>query len=89
MMVTDECTKYGITKVENVILTRETGTSTYQVIKNYLKDEAQDIKKHGYIDFVAVGNQGMNFASKDTEQYLGSVANAVLRARKMNSIFVP
>ena len=88
-MVTDECTKYGITKVENVILTRENGTSTYQVIKNYLKDEAQDTKKHGYIDFVAVGNQGMNFASKDTEQYLGSVANAVLRARKMNSIFVP
>ncbi len=33
---------------------------------------------HGYIDFVAVGNQGMNFASKNDEKYLGSVANAVL-----------
>ena len=44
---------------------------------------------HGYIDFVAVGNQGMNFSSKNDEKYLGSVANAVLRAKRMNCIFVP
>lgn len=89
LMVREECTKFGVTKVENVILTHKADMSTYQIIKEYLKMEAQDIQKHGYIDFVAVGNQGMNFASKDSEKYLGSVANAVLRARRMNSIFVP
>lgn len=88
-LVKEECTKYGVTKIESIILNREGDMSTYQTIKQYLKDEAQDINKHGYIDFVAVGNQGMNFASKDSEKYLGSVANAVLRARRMNSIFVP
>jgi hypothetical protein len=41
-VVKDECAKFNITKIENIILSHSADTSTYQVIKNYLKDEAQD-----------------------------------------------
>jgi len=44
--------------------------------------------KPSYVNFVAVGNVAMNFAARNTEKYLGSVANAVLRMRKLNTIFV-
>lgn len=87
--IKDECAKFDITKVETVMLESEADKSTYQVIKKHLKYQAQDVNQHGYIDFVAVGNQGMNFASKNDEKYLGSVANAVVRAKKMNAIFIP
>lgn len=86
--VQSECAKYKISKVECTILDAEVNKSIYQVIKHYLKYEAQDVDKHGYIDFVAVGNQGMDFTNKNTEKYLGSVANAVIRAKKMNVIFI-
>lgn len=42
-LVRDECAKFGVTKVENIILQREDDKSTYETIKQYLKDEAQDI----------------------------------------------
>lgn len=75
--------KYGITKVEMIHLDKEEGKSIYQIVKKYLKYEASDIHKHGYIDFVVVGNVGLNFSSYNTKR-LGSVAEAVLRARLMN-----
>lgn len=54
------------------------------MIKQYLKSKNDS----DYMDFVVVGNQGLNFASKDSKQYLGSVSNAVIIAKKMNCLFV-
>lgn len=85
--VNQECAKHNITKVEIAYLEKEEGKSVYQTIKKYLKYEASDINKHGYIDFVAVGNTGVNF-SEYNKKYLGSVADAILRARLMNCLLV-
>jgi len=49
----------------------------------------QDKENGNYIDFVAVGNKGADFSSKNTVDYLGRVANSVLKAKRMNCIFVP
>lgn len=85
--VNQQVEKYGITKVEIFILDKEEGKSVYQIIKKHLKYEASDITKHGYIDFVAVGNTGVNFSSYN-KKYLGSVAECILRARLMNCLLV-
>ena len=77
----------GVTKFEMVFLPHKSELAVYEVIKAFLKE--QDPYIHGYIDFVAVGNQGANFESHKSELYLGSVSNTVLRAKRMNCIFVP
>jgi len=59
------------------------------VIREFIQIQAQDIHKHGYLDFVAIGNAGMRWDSNNSEHFLGSVANAVLRERRLNSIFIP
>ena len=41
-----------------------------------------------YIDYVAIGNNGANFASHNDKRYLGSVASGVLRNVKANILFV-
>ena len=82
----DEVTAaHQISKVEKIELEPHDGKSIYQLIKNYLKYEASDVNRHGYIDFVCVGNSGVNFSSTNPKR-LGSVANAVLRARLMNCL---
>lgn len=63
--VKEQTTAYGIPKVEVTFLEPQEGKSSYQIIKHHLKYQAQNDKIHGYIDFVAVGNYGMNF-SDDT-----------------------
>ena len=80
--------KFGLEKVEVHMLDPIPGKSTYQTIKHFLQYQASNVQ-HGYIDFVAVGNAGMRFDSLDAKDHLGSVANSVLRARRMNVIFVP
>lgn len=85
--VHDEAAKFGVSNVTVNVLEEEEGKSTYQLIKHYLKYEASE--KDNYIDFVAVGNGGMRFDSSDAKDFLGSVANSVLRARRMNVLFVP
>jgi len=62
--------------------------TTYQVIKRHLAEQASDTSVHGYIDYVAVGNGGARFDSIDEKNFLGSVANSVMRANRMNVIFV-
>lgn len=54
------------------------------MIKQYLKSQSES----NLVDFVAVGHKGLNFASKNSEMYLGSVSNAVLRGKRMNCLFV-
>ena len=59
------------------------------MLLNYFTAEAQDETKHGYVDFVVVGNKGRNFFSANPEKYLGGVANAILREPRLNTIFIP
>ena len=87
--VRGEAAKHNVTKLEIVMLEAEPEKSTWEVLHNYFVVEAQDVNKHGYVDFVAVGNKGRNFDSKNTEKYLGATANALLRERRMNTIFIP
>lgn len=80
------CAEFDRTTHETVLLTPESNEKVYDVIKHYLIEESN---KDNYVDFVAVGNVGMNFSSSRPEKYLGSTANAVLRAKRMNVIFLP
>lgn len=43
-----------------------------------------------YVDFVCVGNRGLNMGNAaDGDNYLGSVANSMIAMRQLNVIFVP
>ena len=56
-------------------------------IKEYLKEQCDD---QSYIDFVCVGNRGLNMGNAaDGDDYLGSVARAMISMRKLNCIFMP
>jgi len=68
-------------------LPKEQNVSVYKTIQKFLIQ--QDKEKSDYIDFIAVGNKGADFSSKQSIDYLGRVANSVLKAKKMNCIFVP
>jgi len=70
-----------------IILESEREVKICDQLKNYIYDSCSDINKHGYVDFVAIGNVGCSYnAGKD--KYLGSVANAILRMKKLNTLFV-
>lgn len=84
--VTEKCKEYNRNTHEHAILEREPGQSIYQSIKKYLVELSD---KDNYVDFVGVGNAGQNFSSKNSKDYLGSVASMVLRAKRMNCVFVP
>lgn len=80
------CAEFGRTSHEFVLLETKDNQRVYDCIKHYLIEESN---KDNYIDFVAVGNVGMNFSSSKPEKYIGSVASAVLKAKRMNVIFLP
>lgn len=85
--VDELCLPVGRSNHETVILERtDASQSIYKRIQQYLIDESN---KDNYVDFVAVGNAGMNFSSNESKNYLGSVASMVLRAKRMNVIFCP
>ena len=72
-------------KPKMVVLEREAGQNVYKAIQHYLISQGQC---DCYIDFVAVGNTGVNYL-KNKGTTLGSVANMVVRAKRMNVIFAP
>lgn len=78
----------GVKNFEVDIIDKDSNKRTCEQLEEHIYSCCSDINKHGYVDFVAVGNVGMNFASRSHEKYLGSVANAILRMRKLNTIFV-
>ena len=55
-----------------------------KAIVKYLMEQTGD----GYVDFVAVGNNGADYSSHQSSKYLGSVANGVIRNSNLNVIFV-
>ena len=67
--------------------------TVYQIIKQYLFGQSatsEDGFQHEYIDFVCIGNTGLGFNPHAKEQdYLGSTAGLILRAKRMNVLFIP
>lgn len=78
------CSEFNYTTQCFKVVEREAGQNVYKAIQQYLIFESN---ADNYVDFVAVGNAGVNWQkSKST---LGSVANMVVRAKRMNVIFCP
>ncbi len=59
--------------------------SVPKTLSTYVMDSVSD---KDYVDFVAVGNQGANVKSHSDKDYLGSVANEIIRHTKLNVLFV-
>ena len=77
----------GDREVQCIFLEREDANqSVYKRIKQYLVEQSND---DNYVDFVALGNRGINFNSGKEEDKIGTVGKAIIAARKMNCIFVP
>lgn len=79
------CAEFNYTGLQVKILEKTPSETVYKCIKNYLVAESNE---DNYVDFVAVGNNGVNYA-KNKGTTLGSVAEMILRAPKMNVIFCP
>jgi nucleotide-binding universal stress UspA family protein len=45
--------------------------------------------ENNYVDIVLVGNRGADFSTNSDKDYLGSVANAIIRNTKLNVLFMP
>ena len=77
----------GSRPFDHVILQNEANMTIKQRIKSYLREQSEDAD---YVDFVAVGNRGLNMGNAvDGDDYLGTVARAMISMRKLNVIFVP
>lgn len=58
-----------------------------QRVKEHLRAQAENDQ---YIDFCCVGNRGNNVGSAaNGDDYLGSVARAMISMRQLNVIFFP
>jgi hypothetical protein len=79
------CAEFNVCHHKIQVLERSTTETVFKCIKNYLIHESNE---DNYIDFVAVGNNGVNYM-KNKGTTLGSVADMVVRAPKMNVIFCP
>ena len=62
------------------ILSSEAGKQVKDIIREHLTMNTE-------VDFIFIGNQGADF-SKDKSQFIGSVANEIIRHTKLNTIFV-
>ena len=52
-----------------------------------MKEQAQN---NEYVDFCAVGNRGINVGNAESgDNFLGTVAQAMIGMRKLNVIFCP
>ena len=77
----------GTRQCDIVILENTASTTIKSCIKQYFveQDENDD-----YVDFCAVGNRGLNVGNAVVgENFLGTVAQAMISMRKLNVIFVP
>ena len=64
------------------VLKSNPGQKTKDIIRDHLISEGSED-----VDFVVVGNKGADFSSRDVNDYIGSVANEVLRHTKLNCLF--
>jgi len=78
------CSEFDYITQQFKVVEREAGQNVYKAIQQYLIFESN---AENYVDFVAVGNAGVNW--QKNKSTLGSVANMVVRAKRMNVIFCP
>jgi hypothetical protein len=72
-------------KYQHICLDHEIAVTVYNTIKNYLK--AQNNSSSDYIDWICIGNVGRGYEAHQNK--IGSLANACLRAKRMNVLFIP
>ena len=88
---TDEMVKQmmrdaGVTgEYDHVSLEHSKTETVYNTIKNYLKSQVYGT--NDYVDWICLGNCGKGY--EINKQKLGSLANACLRGKRMNVLFVP
>jgi len=70
---------------KHVALDHEMTVTIYNTIKNYLKSQVPSTPD--YIDWICLGNTGRGYEAHQNK--LGSLANACLRAKRMNVLFIP
>jgi len=78
---------HGIKNVDVQILEKVGTMRACEQIEEHIQVNCSDPMRQSYINFMAVGNVGMRW-NGSSEKYLGSVANTILRCRKLNTIFV-
>jgi len=71
-----------------VIISPKSSQTIKACVKEWLLSQAEDDR---YIDFISIGARGSNAgeATGGPEDFLGSVARAMISMRKLNVIFVP
>ena len=67
------------------VLESQKGRRACDIIRDYCQATAD---KDNYIDIILVGNQGADFSSRDENNYLGTVANDIIRNTKLNVLFI-
>jgi len=74
----------GHLSVSNIcVLKSNPGQKTKDIIRDHLIGEGSED-----VDMVVVGNKGADYSSRDTKDYIGSVASEVLRHTKLNCLFI-
>ena len=72
---------------DQVTLNKYGSHTVKEKVKEYLREQDEN---DAYIDFICVGNRGLNVGNAvDGENYLGTVAQAMIGMRRLNVIFVP
>lgn len=79
------CAEFSYTGQTLHVCERSAGQSIYKAIQQYLICESN---ADNFVDFVCVGNNGVNYMTSKGNT-LGSVADMVVRAKRMNVIFCP
>ena len=74
-------------RAEIVVLENQPNMLIKNRIKMYLREQSED---DNYVDFVCVGNRGLNVGSAaDGDNYMGTVASSMIAMRQLNVIFMP
>ena len=71
-----------IDKAHIEIIPSQAGRRTKDLIREHITDN-----KDLYIDYIFVGNKGADFSGM-VDDYLGSVANEIIRHTKLNTVFM-
>lgn len=78
-----DCHNEGESEIK--ILKSQHGRKASEIIREYLLASVEN----NYVDIVLVGNKGADFSTNNDKDYLGSVANAIIRNTKLNVLFMP
>ena len=73
--------------VDCVVLENQPNMTIKNRIKQYLREQDEN---DAYVDFVCVGNRGLNVGNAvDGDNFMGNVAASMIAMRQLNVIFIP